>query len=725
MQNQRRWFLASVVTILMFVPCVSGNDSVRPLFELSAPEAAPFPSDWFTVADTEQNTGRRVALPMPSDCSVNRSDCEDIAVLNLLDGFHQSPRLSIPFDGPIDVDSATSRSIFLLRLGSTLEEDYPGNGVVGINQVIWDTLTNSLHLRSHEALDEHTRYALIVTTGLLDASGAPVQASETFRRFRHTVRGDYKKALLDAMQAAHRVGVREDDIVVASVFTTQSATYLARRIHDQIFEADAPAPADFNIGPSGSRAVYRLDSISSVTFNRQLSSGPALTPVTMDLFPVRYVPGAIDRVAFGRFESPDYMVHPGDYIPEIASRTGVPVPRGRKSICFNLYLPSGPMPVHGWPVAITGHGGGGHKNFNVDSSTSIPASHGLAVIAINAVGHGQGSLSTLTITRTDGTTVTLGAGGRGADQNGDGVIGATEGFTTTGVRRIRDRADAFIQTAADLMQLVRVIQAGVDVDDDGRNDLDPSRITYYGHSFGAIYGIDFVAVTPEVRAAVFSATSTATLETSSRNPAARPGVGTLLNARTPSLLNSPYGLTTIDGVSIAPGPTFDENQPLRDTPAVINTIPGAIAIQQFLERSAWLGRFGDPEAFAPLFQRRPPGGLPPRPVLIQFARGDQNTQNPGTSAILRAGALEHSTALYRHDLFYPTVPLSGTQKNPHGFAIVLRASLAPWLPIVSGAQEQIAQFLASEGATVIVPSPAAFWEVPASTPLPETLAYIP
>ena len=196
-----------------------------------------------------------------------------------------------------------------------------------------------------------------------------------------------------------------------------------------------------------------------------------------------------------------------------------------------------------------------------------------------------------------------------------------------------------------------------------------------------------------------------TLEARRRNPIARPSLGALLAERTPSLLNSAFGITTIDGVAVAPVPTFNENQPLRDQPPVVNTVPGAIAIQQFLERSAWLGRIADPAAFAPLLQRSPPRGTAARPVLIQLARGDQNTQNPGTSAIIRAGALESSTALYRHDLFYPTVAPTGTQKNPHGFPIVLRASLAPWLPIVAGAQEQIARFLASDGAITITPAP--------------------
>src|SRR5713101_8036451 len=95
------------------------------LFNLDTPATAPFPSDWFTVGDASHNTGRRVNLPSP-DCSVRRSDCEDVAVLNTLDGFNLQPRLSVPFDGRIDVGTATSQTIFLMSLGSTLNHDERG-----------------------------------------------------------------------------------------------------------------------------------------------------------------------------------------------------------------------------------------------------------------------------------------------------------------------------------------------------------------------------------------------------------------------------------------------------------------------------------------------------------------------------------------------------------------------------------------------------------------------
>ena len=78
------------------------NGGVHALFNLHHPETGPFPSDIFTVADRTHNTGRRVNLPYP-DCAVHVSDCEDLDVINTLDGFGLQTRISIPFDGAIDV----------------------------------------------------------------------------------------------------------------------------------------------------------------------------------------------------------------------------------------------------------------------------------------------------------------------------------------------------------------------------------------------------------------------------------------------------------------------------------------------------------------------------------------------------------------------------------------------------------------------------------------------
>src|SRR5262245_60592457 len=88
-------------------------------FDLATPPSGPLPSEHFTVADLSHNTGRRVDLPLP-DAATHPSDFEDVNVINTLDGFNLQPRLSIPFSGPIDVTTVNSTTVFLIRLGDTL-----------------------------------------------------------------------------------------------------------------------------------------------------------------------------------------------------------------------------------------------------------------------------------------------------------------------------------------------------------------------------------------------------------------------------------------------------------------------------------------------------------------------------------------------------------------------------------------------------------------------------
>ncbi len=61
------------------------------------------------------------------DCAVRQSDCEDVDVINTLDGFNLQPRLSIPFDGTIDVETVNSETVFLISPDSTQSGDPTGS----------------------------------------------------------------------------------------------------------------------------------------------------------------------------------------------------------------------------------------------------------------------------------------------------------------------------------------------------------------------------------------------------------------------------------------------------------------------------------------------------------------------------------------------------------------------------------------------------------------------
>jgi dienelactone hydrolase len=682
-----------------------------------------------------------VDLPLPNPAT-HLSDYQDTQVLNTLDGFNLQPRLSIPFDGLIDVNTVTSNTVFLVSMGDTLNPHDHGGQVVGINQVVWDPATKSLHVESNDLLDQHTRYVLIVTNGVHDAGGHPVQATLAFRLapltlpFSHDpVLRNYGGEMVEGLVAAYRAGVRPQDIVTASVFTTESATAILEKIRDQI-KASTPEPADFLLGPDQSRTVFGLGDVTGITWRQQTGDNPpAFTNATVDVSLLRSIPGAIGQVAFGKYLSPDYEVHPGEYIPPVATRTGTPTVQGVNEIYFNLFLPAGEKPAQGWPVAIYGHGASGSKQRDLNVAATL-AEHGIATVIINDVGRGFGPLGTLTVNQIDGESVTFAAGGRGIDQDNDHDILATEGENATGTRAIISSRDAQRQTVADLMQLVRVIQVGMHMNGDSAPDLDPSRIDYVGWSLGANIGTILLAVDPDVRAGALYSPG-GPLVDNRRLGANRGIVSASLAVRSPSLINTP-GITNIGGI-LTPAPYFDENLPLRDgvpltvqladgtvaviQEPVINTVTGAMAIQEWLDTTEWVAQSGNQVAYAPHLRKDPLAGVAAKSILVLFGKGDQTVPNPAATALLRAGGLADSATFYRNDLAYAEDP-AGVPKDPHAFVNNITNSDSLVAAIARGAQEQIATFLDSDGTVIIHPEPARFFEVPIVLPLPEGLNFI-
>jgi len=706
--------ILAVILALWFLPAPATAGGVHPRFDLTSPRGGPFPSDRFTVPDPEQATLRRVDLPKP-DCAVRPSDCADIDVINTLDGFNLQPRLAIPFDGAIDVASVDSGSVFLLRLGSTLPETNPGSARVGINRVVWDPATLTLFAESDEFLDEHTVYGLVVTRIVRDAAGDPVEPSEAFHRFRHdlnfgqthdAVLKDYRKALLLLLAEARQAGVPEQEIAVAGVFTTQSATAVLRKIQRQIRESPAPA-TDFGLGPEGARTVFPVGTLTGLVFNRQVTTAPGFTAIPVPLALLGVVPGAVGKLAFGRFLSPDYETA-DKYIPAVGTLLGEPVAQAMAPVYFNLFLPAGTPPTGGWPVALFGHGMAGDKNSSSFAVAATLAANGFATAVINVVGHGGGSLGTLTAYPAGGAPVTFPAGGRGIDQDGNGSIDAYEGVNAAPPRLIIGSSDGSRQTVVDLMAFMRAIEGGVDMDDDGIVDLDPARIYYFGMSLGGSYGTTFVALEPHVRAGVLNVAVGSFVE-ALRLGISRPMLGQQLSRRIPSLIN-------IAGI------TFNENLPLRDLPALVNNVAGAIEIQEYIDNREWVMQAGDAVPYAAHIRKDPFFGMAPGPVIFQFAKGDQSAPNPSTTAILRAGDLADTATYFRNDLAFiadPAVP-----KNPHGF--LLGVTMPSVAAFALAAQQQIATFFASDGTVVIDPDGSgALFEVPIILPLPEDLNYIP
>lgn len=664
-----------------------------PASVLAATKAGqPFPTNLYTVRDEAQITGLRVDLPKP-DCATRPSDCADIDVLDTLDGFNIQPRISIPFSAPIDVSTVASSTVFLVG---------PEGHVVGVNQAVWEPLTNTLHLESDEQLAQHTTYLLVVTRRVRGADGKPLAETDFRQELNNNGQANdpaikaYRKALLDALPMAMAGGANPGEIAAASLFTTQSVDAISRKIRSQL----GAGPASFALGTAGERTVFPLSSVAGIQLKRQTGtttfSSSFLPTPALSIFP-----GSVGAIAFGSYASPDYET-PAKVIPAVGTRTGTPVPQSMSRIQFTLFLPAGATPAGGWPIAIFGHGFTDSKDGAPWVVASSLAKAGIATIAINVVGHGGGALGTYTVLRTTGAPVTLPSGGRGIDQDGNGSIDSTEGVSAVGAQSLIGNRDGLRQTTIDLMQLLKVVEGGVDVDGDGSPDLSGSRIYYAGQSFGGIYGVQLLGLEPDIRAGVPNVPGGPIIEIARLSPSFRPLVGISLISRTPSLYNAVPNATLT---------SFVENIPLRNLPLLVDTVPGASAIQALIDNTEWAQQAANPAAYAPFITR---------PVIIQFARGDKTVPNPTATAILRAGGLASRATLFRNDLAFAANP--AVSKNPHTFLTNVVGAGAPY---ALAAQQQIATFFASDGAITIDPDgPGPFFETPTSI-LPEDLAFIP
>jgi hypothetical protein len=100
--------------------------------------------------------------------------------------------------------------------------------------------------------------------------------------------------------------------------------------------------------------VFSLNDVSGITWNQQTRVAGPLNAVPVNVNLLRFIPGTVGQIAFGKYDSPNYETAE-QFIPPVGSQTGTPAVQGVNEVYFDLYLPSEPRPASGWPVAIFGH----------------------------------------------------------------------------------------------------------------------------------------------------------------------------------------------------------------------------------------------------------------------------------------------------------------------------------------------------------------------------------
>jgi dienelactone hydrolase len=581
------------------------------------------------------------------------------------------PRIALTFDAPVAVESLTREAAFILPLAPE-----PMPSPIALGQFVWDGVRKVLYARPERALLQGRQYALVVTTKVTDAERRRLQVSPDLVNPREqtdhppTVDARIARALLGAR-------VKRADVAALALFTTQSVTADLERMRAALEARPAPA-VTFDLAPGGGASVYPRAGLQSIEFRRHVSTSGMLLgnaiPLALNLLP----PTEVKVIAFGRYRSPSFLAA-DRHIPHVDTAKPMLAPVAEEEIHLTLFLPEGHKPAGGWPVVIFGHGFTNDRHVIPPLVAGTLARHGFATVAINVVGHGAGPEGTLTVARTDGPPVTLPSGGRGLDRNEDDKIDLAEGVSTlpgTPLAMVSNR-DGLKQTVADLMQLIRAIRRGIDVDGDRRPDLDREQIYYLGQSFGGIYGTLLMAVEPRVRLGVLNVPGGPIVEIARQAPAFRPNVIRTMSLRNPSLMNGEK--------------EFTESIPLPDDPPIKQPAPGALDIQDFFDRVEWLTQSANPVAFAPYLVQAPLG--PARTVLVQWAVGDRTVPNPTTDSMLRAGDLYLWSSVYHHELEVAKLP--ERFRNPHSF--LTWTSFPDVADIGRAAQEQAVRFFLSDG----------------------------
>ncbi|HKN40912.1 MAG TPA: hypothetical protein VJ456_17585, partial [Acidimicrobiia bacterium] len=384
--------------------------------------------------------------------------------------------------------------------------------------------------------------------------------------------------------------------------------------------------------------------------------------------------------AFGSFESPRYQYHSADvHQDDVDGNTEAVIPAvptkltdrpfGADRLGAVLILPAGNPPPGGWPVAVYGPGFTRSK-YDIFVSADHNAAAGIATIATDPAGHAFGPNSKVQVTAA-GTTTTFSGYGRGRDLDGDGRIGdgLNDGVGPTDHKTVdkpgspngKVLADlpshkavdglqsGLIQTVVDNMALARAIRAGVDVPGAGTDVLSHSAISYYGISFGGIYGTMLMGVDPVFERGLLNVPGGPIVDIA-RLSGFRSDLRDKLSSGRPNLLNGGPGL---DG--------FTESLPLRGDPPETHPYQGAVVLQEFFGATNWFDRSGSPESFTPLLRLRPPAGVPQKQLVFQTAYGDQTVPNPTAGTIYRAGQLFDLVTYYRNDRT-PTY-----SSDPHGW----------------------------------------------------------
>ena len=372
--------------------------------------------------------------------------------LKALEGFGTFAPLRIRFNRPMVVDTGQNPDGILL-----LEYDDLSARPALVRAIAYAP-DASIEVYPVVPLKPKTTYALVVTTALTDVDGHHAKPSPDFVRLLAGTGLDpdltawraHLQPVLTFVKSTYKIDT--DGLALVEVFTTESTTDDLVTIQRRLTTGElVPGPPVFENAPL-----------------RNLETGifPAGTQEYRDLIGTFNAPN-VAAVAIGVFDAYDFRTGPkGAFDPRYVNGPDMPP---MNHLDFYVTIPSAPKPAAGYPISLFGHGLGGSGR-DVGQIAGVDFSPPVMGIAVSAVQHGL-----------RGNVVNF--------------------FVLNDIATTRDN---FRQTAADFLQLTKMVEnahaAGIPPFD----MIDPQSIFYLGGSLGGIVGTLYMAVEPDVQVGVLS-----------------------------------------------------------------------------------------------------------------------------------------------------------------------------------------------------------------------------
>jgi predicted esterase len=418
--------------------------------------ANPFPSDRL------RDAGGHVAVPvsyldpgLPPTAAFQpaRDYLGSVASqLQVLTGFGTYASLRIPFDQPVALPPTDNPSGILL-----LQSDDLAAPPAPIRAAFDDT-DSSLEVQPVLPLKPNTRYALVLTTALVDHAGIPIHPSVDFAA---VLAGSALSAELAAWRTQLQpvlaflnaeLGIATDSLALVDVFTTEPIVDDLVAIDGRLNRNElVPGRPSFDNSPIPGlqTGIFQEGTVQfqSVVGSRTSSN--------------------IAAVGIGTFASYDFRTGPsGAFDPRFVTGGDAP---GQNQLDFYMTIPKAAAPPDGYPITIFGHGLGG-SGLDVVNVSSAVGNAPMMAIGISALQNGR----------------------RGS---------AADFFVFDNLATSREYLR---QTVADLLQLTHMIQNAHRVGIAPFDQIDPNHILYFGGSLGGILGTMFMALEPDIQVAMLS-----------------------------------------------------------------------------------------------------------------------------------------------------------------------------------------------------------------------------